>query len=65
MRITSILFAAAGFALAGASITPGTLSQVTNFGSNPTNVGFYIYVPRNLAKSPGIVVAIHYCEKHI
>lgn len=39
----------------------GSLQQVTNFGSNPTNVGFYIYVPNNLAASPGIIVAIHYC----
>lgn len=39
--------------------TPGQLSQVSGVG--PTNAGFYIYVPRNLAASPGIVVAIHYC----
>nr|QBA31203.1 acetyl esterase precursor [Evansstolkia leycettana] len=42
-------------------ITRGSLQQVTNFGSNPTNVGMYIYVPNNLATNPGIVVAIHYC----
>ncbi|GAB1218505.1 hypothetical protein ATERTT37_007761 [Aspergillus terreus] len=39
----------------------GSLEQVTDFGDNPTNVGMYIYVPNNLASSPGIVVAIHYC----
>ncbi|RAL15301.1 putative acetyl xylan esterase [Aspergillus homomorphus CBS 101889] len=39
----------------------GYLQQVTNFGSNPTNVGMYIYVPNNLAAKPGIIVAIHYC----
>ncbi|KAL4861404.1 Acetylxylan esterase A [Aspergillus spectabilis] len=41
--------------------TPGQLSQVTDFGSNPTNVGFYIYVPENIAANPAIIVAIHYC----
>lgn len=41
--------------------TPGQLSQVTDFGDNPTNVGFYIYVPQNLASNPAIIVAIHYC----
>lgn len=40
----------------------GSLEQVTDFGDNPTNVGMYIYVPNNLASSPGIVVAIHYCK---
>ncbi|KAF7162613.1 hypothetical protein CNMCM5623_007838 [Aspergillus felis] len=39
----------------------GSLEHVTDFGSNPTNVGMYIYVPKNLAAKPGIVVAIHYC----
>jgi hypothetical protein len=39
--------------------TPGTLSQVTGVG--PTTAAFYIYVPKNLATTPGIVVAIHYC----
>lgn len=62
MYTTPILLAAAGFALTRADITPGSLSQVTDFGSNPSNVGFYIYVPKNLATNPGIVVAIHYCE---
>ncbi|KAL2872534.1 acetyl xylan esterase [Aspergillus lucknowensis] len=38
------------------------LQQITDFGDNPTNVGFYIYVPQNLATNPAIVVAIHYCS---
>jgi acetylxylan esterase len=43
-------------------IKRGTFSQVTNSGiSNPTNVGFYTYIPSKLATNPGIVVAIHYC----
>ncbi|OCL10988.1 carbohydrate esterase family 1 protein [Glonium stellatum] len=41
--------------------TPGSLQKVSDFGSNPTNVGMYIYVPKKLADKPGIVVAIHYC----
>ncbi|KAL4910301.1 putative acetylxylan esterase A [Aspergillus multicolor] len=40
--------------------TPGQFSQITDFGDNPTNVGFFIYVPQNLASSPAIVVAIHF-----
>ncbi|KAF2190568.1 carbohydrate esterase family 1 protein [Zopfia rhizophila CBS 207.26] len=41
--------------------TPGSLSQVTSFGKAPTKAAFYIYVPKKLAESPGIVLAIHYC----
>jgi acetylxylan esterase len=41
----------------------GSLQQVTagTFGSNPTGVGFYIYVPTNLASKPAVIVAMHYC----
>ena len=37
------------------------LTQVQNFGDNPTNVEMYIYVPDNVAPNPAILVAIHYC----
>ncbi|OJJ01394.1 hypothetical protein ASPVEDRAFT_129653 [Aspergillus versicolor CBS 583.65] len=63
-HILSVLFyalACSAFTLSRRAPTPGELSQVTDFGENPTNVGFYIYVPQNLATSPAIVVAIHYC----
>lgn len=41
----------------------GSLQQVTgNFGSNPTNVGFYIYVPSKLQANPPIVVNPHACH---
>lgn len=46
-------------------VSRGSLQQVTSFGSNPTNVGFYIYVPNNLASNPGIIVAIHECKRLI
>ena len=38
-----------------------SLTQVTNFGSNPSNTQMYIYVPTNLASKPAVIVAIHYC----
>ncbi|PPQ92984.1 hypothetical protein CVT25_000185 [Psilocybe cyanescens] len=39
-----------------------SLQQVTNFGSNPTNVGMYVYRPTGLAAKPALIVAIHYCS---
>lgn len=41
----------------------GSLQQVTGWsGSNPTNVGFYIYVPSKLQTNPPIVVNPHACH---
>ncbi|KAF2199601.1 acetylxylan esteras-like protein 1 precursor [Delitschia confertaspora ATCC 74209] len=54
-------FAGAVRGRGAAAITPGSLQQVSNWGTNPTKTGFYIYVPKKLATNPGIVVAIHYC----
>jgi acetylxylan esterase len=40
-----------------------SLQQITtNFGDNPTNVGFYIYVPDVLAANPPILVNPHWCH---
>jgi acetylxylan esterase len=38
-----------------------TLQQVTNFGSNPTNVGMFLYKPTSLASPPPLIIAMHYC----
>jgi acetylxylan esterase len=38
-----------------------SLTEVTNFGPNPTNLRMYEYVPNNVAARPAIVVAVHYC----
>ncbi|KAL2856686.1 Alpha/Beta hydrolase protein [Aspergillus pseudoustus] len=54
-------FTYSAMALSRRAPTPGQLEQVTDFGDNPSNVGFYIYVPQDLAPNPAIVVAIHYC----
>lgn len=49
--------------LATAAAAAGSLQQVAagTFGSNPTGVGFYIYVPSKLAAKPAVIVAMHYC----
>ncbi|MEV6692058.1 PHB depolymerase family esterase [Micromonospora sp. NPDC051196] len=52
-------------ALAALSIpTPASaasLTEVTNFGANPSNLRMYLYVPDRVAPRPGLLVAIHYC----
>ncbi|KAJ7093403.1 carbohydrate esterase family 1 and carbohydrate-binding module family 1 protein [Mycena belliarum] len=51
------LFLYAGIAAALTS----SLQQVTNFGTNPTNVGMFVYKPTTVKTNPAVIVAIHYC----
>ncbi|KAL2074984.1 hypothetical protein VTL71DRAFT_8764 [Oculimacula yallundae] len=47
-----------------ASATVGlcaSLVKVSNFGSNPTNINMYIYVPDKVAAKPAVIVALHPC----
>ncbi|KAJ7512178.1 carbohydrate esterase family 1 and carbohydrate-binding module family 1 protein [Mycena galericulata] len=43
------------------SALTSTLQQVTNFGSNPTNVGMYYYKPTTVTANPAVIFAIHEC----
>ncbi|KAF9022548.1 putative acetylxylan esterase A [Hymenopellis radicata] len=45
----------------GGSIPRGALTQITDFGSNPTNVKNYVYVPNALKASPPLLIGIHWC----
>src|SRR5690349_16170087 len=38
-----------------------SLTEVTGFGTNPTNLRMHLYVPDRVAARPAIVVAVHYC----
>ena len=40
-----------------------TLNQVTGFGSNPGNLGMYVYLPTNLPAGAPLVVALHGCTQ--
>ncbi|WP_286259837.1 extracellular catalytic domain type 1 short-chain-length polyhydroxyalkanoate depolymerase [Streptomyces graminofaciens] len=37
------------------------LTEITNFGENPSNLQMYLYVPESVTTKPAIVVAVHYC----
>lgn len=49
-------------AAAGAFAAAGQLVQVSNFGSNPTNVGMFLYKPAKLASPTPLIIAMHYCS---
>ncbi|MFB9661830.1 PHB depolymerase family esterase [Glycomyces mayteni] len=38
-----------------------SLTEITNFGTNPSALQMYLYVPDNVDPEPALVVAIHYC----
>ncbi|MFG1807505.1 PHB depolymerase family esterase [Streptomyces sp. NPDC049040] len=39
-----------------------SLTQVTNFGTNPTNLQMYVYVPNSVKANPSILLALHGCQ---
>ncbi|GAB3435001.1 hypothetical protein GCM10027436_12630 [Actinophytocola sediminis] len=44
-----------------APASAASLVEVTNFGTNPSNLRMHLYVPDNVAPQPAVVVAVHYC----
>ncbi|MEU9469117.1 PHB depolymerase family esterase [Streptomyces avermitilis] len=52
--------APAAFA-ARAEVPAAALTEVTDFGSNPSNLQMYVYVPDGVTAHPAVVVAVHYC----
>lgn len=61
MHLSHLLSASAlfGLALAKALAARASLTRVTSFGGNPGGLNMYVYVPDNLASSPGVVVTLH------
>ena len=41
------------------SIPASTLYQISNFGSNPNNIGMFVYKPKNVKANPALIVASH------
>jgi acetylxylan esterase len=48
-------------ALAAPPASAASLTEVTNFGSNPSNLRMHLYVPDNVQARPPVLVAVHYC----
>jgi poly(hydroxyalkanoate) depolymerase family esterase len=48
--------------LTAGSAAAATLTRVTGFGANPTNLGMYVYVPDTVAAKPALLVLVHYCS---
>jgi len=44
-----------------AEIPAGQLTRLSNFGTNPSNVGIFVYKPSSVKPGPGLLVALHPC----
>jgi acetylxylan esterase len=56
------LLAATLLSATSALAAQNSLQKITaNIGSNPNNVGMYLYKPNKLASPLPLIVAIHYC----
>ncbi|WP_432932852.1 extracellular catalytic domain type 1 short-chain-length polyhydroxyalkanoate depolymerase [Microbispora sp. CA-135349] len=66
-RALAALFAALVLALTtlvgnAVPASAATLQEITNFGTNPTNLKMYLYVPNNVPAHPAILVGVHWCH---
>ncbi|WP_055587829.1 extracellular catalytic domain type 1 short-chain-length polyhydroxyalkanoate depolymerase [Peterkaempfera griseoplana] len=58
-----VVVAAIGVSLPAApQAAAASLTQVTNFGTNPTNLQMYVYVPNSVKANPPILLALHGCQ---
>ncbi|WP_259403180.1 alpha/beta hydrolase family esterase, partial [Microbispora sp. H10670] len=51
-----------GMLLAAHPAAAATLTRITGFGTNPTNLNMYLYVPDRVAARPALLVLVHYCS---
>ncbi|GAB7184795.1 acetyl xylan esterase AxeA [Kitasatospora sp. Ki12] len=65
-RLLGILAAvglAVGLSLQAApQAAAASLTQITNFGTNPTGLQMHLYVPNNVKANPPILLALHGCQ---
>ncbi|MDP9841335.1 poly(hydroxyalkanoate) depolymerase family esterase [Streptosporangium lutulentum] len=59
--ITGLLTALVTVLVTAPPASSASLTEVTGFGTNPTNLRMHLYVPDRVAARPAIVVAVHYC----
>ncbi|MEE1930100.1 PHB depolymerase family esterase [Streptomyces sp. TRM 70351] len=55
------LLSALLLAVSAPSASAATLTEVTAFGSNPSNLRMHLYVPDTVRARPAVLVAVHYC----
>lgn len=57
--LTIAAFTVANFST-GKALT-SSLVEVTNFGTNPSHLGMFVYIPTTVKANPPILVVVHWC----
>ena len=64
LRIVLALILVTTFVVANFSVgkaLTSSLVQITNFGTNPSGLGMYVYIPTTVKAKPPILVVVHWC----
>ncbi|WP_285512315.1 PHB depolymerase family esterase [Streptomyces sp. NBRC 14336] len=59
--LAALLVTAPAATAAPAAVPAATLTEVTDFGANPSGLQMYVYVPDSVTERPAVLVAVHYC----
>jgi acetylxylan esterase len=58
---TAAVMGVVGMVAVAAPAQAATLTEVTNFGNNPSGLRMHLYVPDAVQTRPAVLVAVHYC----
>ncbi|NUR60950.1 MAG: esterase, partial [Catenulispora sp.] len=65
-RLLGMILAIAATVGVGLTAAPeavaASLTQVMGFGTNPSGLAMYLYVPNNVKPNPSILLALHGCQ---
>jgi acetylxylan esterase len=59
---TAVALAASALLLVSSPASAVSLTEVPSFGTNPSMLKMYLYVPSSVTAKPAVVVAVHYCH---
>ncbi len=60
--VVGVMVLLGGLLLAAGPAKAASLQEVTNFGTNPSQLRMYLYVPDGVGARPAIVVGVHWCH---
>ncbi|KAB8166521.1 PHB depolymerase family esterase [Streptomyces sp. 3MP-14] len=59
--LAAVLPTLAALLVAAPPAQAATLTEIRDFGANPSNLGMHLYVPDTVQDEPPVLVAVHYC----
>jgi acetylxylan esterase len=59
--VGTIVSLVAALTISAPPASAAQLTEVTNFGDNPSNLRMHVYVPDSVPENPAVLLAVHYC----